>query len=96
VRKVVSAGDVPLPVDLGIISSIHSRMDAIGCVDLAPRRFDLGEKVFIRDGFLQGLTGIVERDLSGQKRVVILLQSIEYQARIFVEKRFLSATQETI
>src|SRR6266567_4476531 len=50
VRKVVSAGDVPVPVDSAIISSIRSRMDALGCVDLAPRRFDVGEEVFIQEG----------------------------------------------
>jgi transcriptional antiterminator RfaH len=91
VRKVVSAGDVPIPVDSAIINSIESRMDDLGRVDLIPKRFEVGDEVFIQDGFLQGLTGIFERELTGQKRVVILLQSIEYQARVFVEKRFLGA-----
>jgi transcriptional antiterminator RfaH len=92
VRKVVSAGDVPIPIDSSIINSIRSRMDGLGCVDLASRRFDAGEEVIIQEGFLQGLSGVFERELSGHKRVVILLQSIEYQARVLVEKRFLSAS----
>jgi transcriptional antiterminator RfaH len=92
VRKVVSAGDVPLPLDSAIINSIESRMDSHGRVDLTRSRFEVGDEVLIQEGFLQGLTGVFERELTGQKRVVILLQSIEYQARVFVEKRFLSAT----
>jgi len=97
VRKVVSAGDIPIPVDTAIISAIRSRMDALDCVELKPKGFGVGEVVFIQEGFLQGLTGVFERELSGQKRVVILLQSIEYQARVLVEKRFLSAAMpETV
>jgi transcription antitermination factor NusG len=97
VRKVVGAGDVPLPVDGGIISSIRSRLDEKGFIDLSPRRIAVGEEVSIQNGFLHGFRGIFERELSGQKRVVILLQSIEYQARVFVDRRFLAASQpETI
>ncbi len=91
VRRVVSAGDVPSPVDSAIISTIRSRMDESDCVDLEPKTFGVGEVVFIQEGFLQGLSGVFERELTGQKRVVILLKSIEYQARVLVEKRFLSA-----
>ena len=96
VRKVVSAGETPLPVDSMIISSIRTRMDVNGYVDLERPNLTVGEEVSIQSGFLKGLTGIFERELSGQKRVVILLQSIEYQARVFVEKRFLSGLHRTV
>jgi len=97
VRKVVSAGDTPVPVDSAMIDSIRARMDHDGYVELEPKRFHAGDEVFIHDGFLQGLTGVFERELSGEKRVMILLQSIEYQARVFIDKRFLSRTMpETV
>ena len=88
VRRVVSAGDTPIPVDSAIISSIQDRIDTRGFVELAPQQFEVGSEVLIKEGFLQGLTGVFERELNGQKRVVILLESMEYQARAFVEKRF--------
>jgi transcriptional antiterminator RfaH len=94
VRRVVSAGETPLPVDETIISAIKSRIDETGFVALTAKQFAAGEQVVIQEGFLQGQTGIFERELTGQQRVVILLQSIEYQARVFVEKRFLSPVAE--
>ena len=96
VRRVVSAGEVPIPVDSSIISSIQDRIDSRGFVELSPQKFEVGAEVYIKEGFLQGLTGVFERELSGQKRVVILLQSIEHQARAFVEKRFLSNVPKTV
>ncbi len=65
-------------------------------MELAPQEFEVGAEVLIKEGFLRGLTGVFERELSGQKRVVILLQSMEHQARAFVEKRFLSNVAETV
>jgi transcriptional antiterminator RfaH len=96
VRRVVSAGDVPVPVDSSIISSIQSRIDTCGFVELTPHEFSIGAEVLIQEGSLRGLTGVFERELSGQKRVVILLKSLEYQAHVFVEKRFLSSVPETV
>jgi len=90
VRRVVCAGEMPIPVEDSIIRAIRSRIDSDGCVKLTTKRFDVGDAVSIHDGFMRGMTGVFERELSGQKRVVILLQSIEYQARVFVERRFLS------
>ncbi len=96
VRKVVSAGDLPIPVEPSIIESIESRIDCRGYVELAKQELEVGSSVVIQEGFLRGLTGVFERELSGQKRVVILLQSMEYQARAFVERRFLSNVPETV
>jgi transcriptional antiterminator RfaH len=92
VRKVVSAGDVPIPVDQTIINSVRSRMDSKGLISLVDKQFHVGDVVLIQDGFMQGQKGIFERELSGQQRVMILLRSIEYQARVLVEKRFLGAS----
>jgi transcriptional antiterminator RfaH len=89
VRRVVSAGDVPLPVDQEIIAAIQSRMGDDGCVTIGPTPLKPGDQVIIQEGPLRGLMGVFERELSDHERVMILLQTIEYQARILIEKRHL-------
>jgi len=46
--------------------------------------FTPGQKVRIQDGPLQGLEAIFEREMSDRQRVVLLLQSVAYQARVVV------------
>jgi transcriptional antiterminator RfaH len=94
VRQVVSSGKYLLPVTEEIIDAIQSRIDQEGYVNLdeSPRR---GDKVIIKEGPLQGLRGLFERELDDRQRVVILLETIEYQARVLIEKRYLKAAAET-
>ena len=94
VRRVVSCGEAVLPVDEGIIEAIQIRLEG-GQEQLPepPRHFRAGEQVRVEKGYLQGLIGIFERELSDQQRVVILLEAIEYQARVAIEKRYLTSTE---
>jgi hypothetical protein len=50
--------------------------------------------VYINDGPLQGLVGIFEQEISDGERAVMLLRTVEYQARISVEKWRLTAVTE--
>jgi transcriptional antiterminator RfaH len=94
VTRVVSAGDAPLPLDNEIISVIQSRVGKDGFVSLSKDSLKAGDQVFINDGPLQGLAGIFEQELSDGERAVVLLRTVEYQARIFVEKWRLTAVTE--
>jgi transcriptional antiterminator RfaH len=90
VLRIVSCGDVPLPVDEAIIREIRSRIGADGYVRLEDRTLRPGERVLVRDGPLRGLTGIFESELDDRERVILLLEAIEYQARVVIERRCLS------
>jgi transcriptional antiterminator RfaH len=91
VRQVLCYGDVLLPVDDEIIRTIQSRVGKDGLVGFYPHALTPGDKVIINDGPLQGLRGIFERELGDQDRVTLLVQAIEYQARVSVEARCLKA-----
>jgi len=93
VLRVVSCGDVPLPVDEAIIREIRSRIGPDGYVRLEDRSLRPGDRVLVREGPLRGLTGIFERELDDRERVILLLEAIEYQARVVIQRQYLSLAE---
>lgn len=83
VRGVVTFGSVPGRVDDAIIESIRSRLHD-GCVLVRLPTFTLGQSVRIEAGPLEGLEAIFERETSDHQRVVLLLKTLSYQARVAV------------
>lgn len=87
IRKIVG-GDSPWPVPDEIIDLLKSREED-GLIALKPPELRGGDRVKITQGPMQGLDGIFEREIGGQERVILLLNAIEYQARVVIEKSFL-------
>ncbi len=85
VKKVVSSTDTPWPVDGDMIKLIRSREDN-GIITLKYETYKKGDRVSIANGPFAGLTGIFERPMKGNERVVLLLNAVTYQARVVVER----------
>ena len=83
VRKIVTFGSTPEAVDEVIIESIKSRARD-GFVTVQPSSFTPGQVVRIQEGPLQGLEAVFEMEMSDHQRVVILLRTLSYQARVVV------------
>jgi transcription antitermination factor NusG len=49
-----------------------------------------GDEVIINEGRFQNLCGVFERELSDADRVSILLNTIDYQAHVVVNKNLIS------
>lgn len=93
VTRVLCAGDTPVPLSEEIIGTIQSRVGTDGYVRIgSPLR--QGEEVVINEGPLRGLVGVFERELSDGERAVVLLQAVEYQVRVFVERLRLSSAKD--
>ncbi len=90
VRKIVG-GDSPWPVSDEVIDLIKAHEEN-GIIAIKPPELRSGDRVTIKDGPLQGLNGIFEKEINGQERVILLLTAIEYQARVVVDKAFLMKT----
>jgi transcription elongation factor/antiterminator RfaH len=92
VRRVIAdeSGN-PHIVDGEIIDQIRTRIRD-GFVQLETYDFNCGDTVTVQQGPFAGLTGIFMRDLHPRDRVLILLNTIAYQASIEVEKGFFSRT----
>jgi transcriptional antiterminator RfaH len=91
IRRVVSSGRWPASVPVEVIESIRSRVCESGFVHLSEKDWQPGDRVTVLQGPLRGFQAVFERELDDQKRVILLLDAIHYQARILVEKHYLAA-----
>jgi len=70
-------------VDEDLIQGMKARL-CNGCLPLTPRLPAPGQLVKIQDGPLSGLEAVFEREMSDHQRVVLLLRTLAYQARVVV------------
>lgn len=84
VHSVIKADGKPLSVEDNIIAAIQSRVAADGFV-LFNDELKPGEQVTITSGVFKGLAGVFERKLKDSDRVVILLNTIGYQASLTLD-----------
>jgi transcriptional antiterminator RfaH len=88
VRRVLSAGGAPLPVDESIIQAIQARVGPDGTVRLDTETLTPNTPVMVNEGPLKGFTGIFRHELKAKQRVMILLEAIGFTGRVVVEKRY--------
>jgi transcriptional antiterminator RfaH len=81
VRRILSTGDEPVPVDEQVIGTIRSRLGEEGVVRLGPP-FGPGDRVRITEGPMAGLCGILVRFASRAKRVRVLLDLLHVPVEI--------------
>ena len=93
VHNVVCFGDSPASVSEEIIDVIRERIDQNGIVkavdDLKP-----GDRVVISAGPLRNLSGVFEREVKGNDRVLILLTTIGYQGHLEVNRNLIKRALE--
>lgn len=88
VRGIIGNPGSPWPVSEEIIDTIKSHMNEAGVI-VIKQDIKVGDKVEITDGPMTGFIGIFEREMKDKDRVIVLLNTIEYQARIEIEKELL-------
>ena len=84
VSSIVSFGDKPALVDESLIEAMKARIKD-GFVHLDPPSFKKGEKVEIKEGPLEGVSGIFDSRVKDSDRVVILLNAIASQSRMVIQ-----------
>lgn len=95
VLRVVGGASIPIPLDAEVIAAIQDRVQADGFIRLAIKALEPGDKVTIEQGPFAGWIGKVEREWDDGQRVMILLNAI-HQARLLIEKRWLSVVADPI
>jgi transcriptional antiterminator RfaH len=88
VHSVVCYGSTPANVDNSIIATIQSRIGEDGYIEIK-EALKPGDEVIIEDGPLKDFRGIFERETGDVDRVMILLQTVSYQAHLVIEKEML-------
>lgn len=89
VRSVVSAGDLPLPVDKNDIDLIRDRIVADGTIEMNTDRIHPGQEVAVHAGPFKGLRGVFERNINDRDRVLLLLDAVHHHAHVLIEHRYL-------
>jgi transcriptional antiterminator RfaH len=93
VHSVVSYGNKPAPVEDQVIDAIRSRIAEDGYIrmddDLQP-----GDEVMIDNGPLRNFVGVFDRKINDTNRVMILLTTVSYQARIVIERELLHVNKK--
>jgi transcriptional antiterminator RfaH len=90
VNKIITFGGKMVPLQEDFIEFISSKL-VDGVAKIEKRRFKKGEKVFIKDGPFKGLSGIFERELEGEERAMILLEGINFYAKMVIDSDLIAA-----
>lgn len=85
VHSLVCFGGNPASVDEEVISTIKLRMLDDGFV-VMNEEFNPGDEVRIEEGAFKNLTGVFARNMKATDRVMILLNTINYQPRTEIDK----------
>lgn len=88
VRRLVSFGDTPTPVDDEVVDFIRQRCGKEGVVRSEPS-FRPGEWVRVKRGPLEGLLGMVDAEVSGPCRVRVLMELLRRRTRVSIPIEFL-------
>jgi transcriptional antiterminator RfaH len=88
VHSLVCYGATPAQVDGLVINTIRSQLGVDGCVKIG-ESLKPGDEVVIDDGPLKSFRGIFERETSDLDRVMILLNTVSYQAHLVIARDLL-------
>jgi len=91
IKCIVGAKDRPWPIDDEFMRELLSRFDENHIFNNKEEP-KAGEEVKVIGGPFKGLRGVFEKGLRDKERVVILLRTIEYQARIELNRLLIEKT----
>jgi len=81
VRKIVEFGSGPVELDATMIDAIKARLND-GYVKLMPVRPVHGQIVHIKGGPLAGLEAVFMREMTDRNRVLLLLNTLGFHAKV--------------
>jgi transcriptional antiterminator RfaH len=88
VKRMVSFGDRPVPVDENAINFLREQANAEGAIK-ARSRLRVGQEVEIRGGPFNGLLGILQDPPDARGRVRVLLQLLSRQISVNMDVEFI-------
>jgi len=90
IRTVVNFNGRIIPLQETLISFIRRRLvDGVATVE--KKEFRKGEKIIIQEGPFKGFSGIFERELDGKERIAILLEGVDYCARMEIDRELVQS-----
>jgi transcriptional antiterminator RfaH len=90
VKTIVNFNGKIIPLQEEMIEFIKGRLDN-GVAILQKKEFKKGEKIIIQEGPFKGFSGIFEQGLDGKERVAILLDGVNYCARMEIDRELVAS-----
>jgi transcriptional antiterminator RfaH len=91
VKTIVHFGGKIVPLQDDMIELIRTRLEN-GVASIQKPKIDKGEKILIKDGPFKGFSGIFESELDGKERVAILLEGVNYCAKMEIDRDLVVTT----
>ncbi|MCK9227013.1 MAG: transcription termination/antitermination NusG family protein [Syntrophorhabdaceae bacterium] len=89
VKTIVNFNGRIIPLQKGLIEFIRGRL-VEGVATVERKTFKKGEKIIIQEGPFKGFGGIFERELDGKERIAILLEGVDYCARMEIHRELVT------
>ncbi len=91
IRTIVNFNGKIIPLQDEMIAYIKSRLDDGDVATIQKKELQKGEKVVIQEGPFKGFSGIFEKELDGKERVAILLDGVNYCARMEIDRELVAS-----
>jgi transcriptional antiterminator RfaH len=91
VKTIVHFGGQIIPLKDEMIEFIKTRLEN-GVAAIQKPHMIKGEKILIKDGPFKGFSGIFESELDGKERVAILLDGVNYCAKMEIDRDLIVTT----
>ncbi len=92
VKTIVHFGERIVPIHEELIEFIKSKLEN-GIATIQKKPLSKGDKIIIKDGPFKGLTGIFEREMDGKERVTILLDAVQFAAKMEIDRELIEKAQ---
>ncbi len=83
VNKVLGDGERPVPISDNVIETIRARTNESGVIEQT--MFKVGGEVKVRRGYFKDLIGILDRPVSDNGRVAVLLRIFNREMRTYLK-----------
>lgn len=91
IKTIVHFGNKVVPINDELITFIGANLVS-GVGEIKKKAIQKGERVLVREGPFKGLSGIFEKELDGRERVAILLEGMNFAARMEIDKEYVVGT----
>ena len=89
IKTIVNFNGRIIPLQDPLIDFIRERL-VEGVATVEKQTFRKGEKIIIQDGPFKGFGGIFEQELDGRERIAILLEGVDYCARMEIDRELVT------
>jgi len=89
IKTIVNFNGRIIPLQERLIDFIKERL-VEGVATVEKPTFQKGEKLIIQEGPFKGFSGIFEQELDGKERIAILLEGVDYCARMEIDRELVA------